>query len=59
MFLLTLEYIGSKINCVLSITPECGIDIGKGINVRPGIFIKKNKRMVLNKRRAWKILKKD
>ena len=37
--------------------PECTleswIDVGQGINVGPGKFVKKNKRRALNKRRAW------
>ena len=41
------------------ITLESVIDVGQGISVGPGRFGKKNKRRVLNKRRAWKILKKD
>ena len=35
------------------------IDVGQGISVGPGRFGKKNKRRALNKRRAWKIWKKD
>ena len=34
-------------------TLESGIDVGQGINVVPGTFVKKNKRRALNKRRAW------
>ena len=30
-----------------------GIDVGQGINIRPGNFDKKNKRRTLNKCRAW------
>ena len=33
-------------------TLESGIDVGQGINVGPGKFIKKNKPRALNKRRA-------
>ena len=33
-------------------TLECGIDVGQGITIGPGKFIKKNKRRPLNKRRA-------
>ena len=33
-------------------TLESGIDVGQGITVRPGKFVKKNKRRALNKRRA-------
>ena len=33
-------------------TLESGIEVGQGINVRPGKFGKKNKRRALNKRRA-------
>ena len=31
---------------------ESGIDVGQGINVGPGKFVKKNKRRALNKHRA-------
>ena len=34
------------------ITLESEIDVGQGITVGPGKFVKKNKRGVLNKRRA-------
>ena len=33
-------------------TLESEIDVGQGINVGPGKFVKKNKRRALNKRRA-------
>ena len=33
-------------------TLESGIDVGQGIIVEPGKFVKKNKRRALNKRRA-------
>ena len=33
-------------------TLESGIDVGQGINVGPGKFVKKNKCRALNKRRA-------
>ena len=33
-------------------TLESGIDVGQGINVEPGKFVKKNNRRALNKRRA-------
>ena len=33
-------------------TLESGIDVGQGINVRHGKFVKKNKRKALNKHRA-------
>ena len=33
-------------------TLESGIDVGQGITVGPGKFVKKNRRRVLNKRRA-------
>ena len=36
-------------------TLESGIDVGQGINVRPGKLEKNDKRRALNKRRAWKI----
>ena len=36
-------------------TLESGMDVGQGISVGPGKFIKKNKCRALNKRRAWKI----
>ena len=40
-------------------TLESVIDIGQGISKGPGRFGKKNKRRALNKRRAWKIWKKE
>jgi hypothetical protein len=40
-------------------TLESVIDVGQGISVGPGRFGKKNKRRALNKRRAWKIWKKE
>ena len=40
-------------------TLESVIDVGQGISVGPGRFVKKNKRRALNKRRAWKIWKKE
>ena len=33
-------------------TLESGIDVGHGINIGPGKFVKKNKCRALNKRRA-------
>ena len=33
-------------------TTESLIDVGQGINVGPGKFVKKNKRRALNKRRV-------
>ena len=42
-----------------STTLESVIDVGQGISVGPGRFGKKNKRRALNKRRAWKIWKKE
>ena len=33
-------------------TLESGIDVGQGINVGPGKFVKKNKRRAVNKHRA-------
>ena len=33
-------------------TLESGIDVGQGITVGPGKFVKKNKHRALNKRRA-------
>jgi hypothetical protein len=42
-----------------SYTLESVIDIGQGISVEPGRFGKKNKHRALNKRRAWKIWKKE
>ena len=33
-------------------TLESGTDVGQGITVGPGKFVKKNKRRALNKRRA-------
>ena len=35
------------------ITLESGIDVGQGITVVPGKFVKKNKRRALNKHRPW------
>ena len=35
------------------ITLKSGIDVGQGITVGPGKFVKKNKRMALNNHRAW------
>ena len=43
----------------LMTTLESRIDVGQGIKVGPGIFVKKNKHRVLNKLRAWKIWQKD
>ena len=40
-------------------TLESLIDVGQGISVGPGRFDKKNKSRALNKRRAWKIWKKE
>ena len=40
-------------------TLESLINVGQGISVGPGRFDKKNKRRVLNNRRAWKIWKKE
>ena len=34
-------------------TLDSGIDVGHGINVGPGKFVKKNKHTALNRRRAW------
>ena len=42
-----------------STTLESVIDVGQGISVGPGRFGKKNKLRALNKRRAWKIWKKE
>ena len=36
----------------IMITLESGIDVGQGITVGPGKFVKKNKHRVLNKPRA-------
>ena len=36
----------------LQFTLESGIDVGQGINIGPGKFVKNNKRRALNKRRA-------
>ena len=38
---------------------ESVIEVGQGIRVGPGRFGKKNKRRALNKRRVWKIWKKE
>ena len=40
-------------------TLESVIDVGHGISVGLGRFGKNNKRRALNKRRAWKIWKKN
>ena len=48
-----------RINFSLSPTLESVIDVGQGISVGPGRFGKKNKRRALNKRRAWKVRKKE
>ena len=40
-------------------TLESVIDVGQGISVGPGRFGKKNKGRAWNKRRAWKICKKE
>ena len=37
---------------------EFRIDVGQGIKVRPGNFVKKNKCRALNKRRDWIIWQK-
>ena len=42
--------IETMISCLPTL--ESGIDIGQGITVRPGKFVKKNKRRAVNKRRA-------
>ena len=34
-----------------ALTLDSGIDVGQGINLGPGKFVKKNKHMVLNKPR--------
>ena len=36
----------------MALTLESGIDVGQGITVGPGKFVKKNKRRALNKCRA-------
>ena len=36
-----------------SVTLESRIDVGQGITVGPGKFVKKNKYRALNKRRTW------
>ena len=38
--------------CLLTL--ESGIDVGKGISIGPGKFVKKNKCRALNKPRAWR-----
>ena len=43
----------------LFISSQSVIDVGQGISVGPGRFGKKNKHRALNKRRAWKIWKKE
>ena len=50
---------GLDIPILKSITLESVIDVGQGISVGPGRFGQKNKRRALNKRRAWKIWKKE
>jgi hypothetical protein len=52
---LTLKAINAK----KAATLESVIDVGQGISIRPGRFGKNNKRRALNKRRAWKIWKKE
>ena len=37
---------------LVSSTLESGIDVGQGINIGPGKFVKKNKHRALNTRRA-------
>ena len=37
---------------IVAITLESGIDVGQGIIVGPGNFVKKNKRRALNKHSA-------
>ena len=57
-----LQYIEERIleaNLAISSALESVIDVGQGISVGPGRFGKKNKRRALNKRRAWKIWKKE
>ena len=57
-----LEYIEERIleaNLAISSTLESVIGVGQGISVGPGRFGKKNKVRALNKRRAWKIWKKE
>ena len=44
---------------VVQFTLESVIDVGQGISIGPGRFGKKNKRRALNKRRAWKVRKKE
>ena len=46
------------IHCAMT-TLESVIDVGQGISVGPGRFGKPKKRRALNKRRAWKIWKKE
>ena len=44
------QILGMHENSALA-TLESGIDVGHGITVGPGKFVKKNKRRTLNKRR--------
>ena len=44
---------GLNVHFANGTTLESEIDVGQGINVGPGKFVKKNKRRALNKRRAW------
>ena len=37
---------------IVASTLESGIDVGQGITVGPGKFVKKNRRRALNKHRA-------
>ena len=53
-----ITFFTDKIDCI-AVTLESVIDIGQGISVGPGRFGKKNKHRALNKRRAWKIWKKE
>ena len=47
LFLPKIGLLGSQAS-----TLESGIDVGQGITVGPGKFVKKNKRRALNKNRA-------
>ena len=46
------QAVSHAVNNLSVFTLESGIDVGQGITVGPGKFVKKNKRRVLNKRRA-------
>jgi len=50
----SIDYFGASDDQIIWIR-KFGIDVGQGINVGPGNFVKKNKRRALTKRRAYKL----